>query len=57
MIYSGNTDIICHHTGNARMMDNLAWAGSSAWASAQDEPISSEETGSTVGYVKRCVSF
>jgi carboxypeptidase C (cathepsin A) len=53
MIYSGNADLICHHTGNARMIDNLNWSGASAWANAQDQPIFGQEVLGTVGYLKR----
>ncbi len=27
LIYNGNTDIICHHTGNVAMLRNLEWSG------------------------------
>jgi len=53
MIYSGNTDITCHHTGNFRMLDNAEWNGKMAWLAAEDQPWLNEETGLTAGYVTR----
>ncbi len=37
MIYSGATDIICHHTGNVAMLQDLDWSGTAAYLEADNE--------------------
>jgi len=52
MSYNGNTDIICHHTGNFVMFDNADWNGKSSWDAAEDQPWRNDN-GDTAGYVTR----
>ncbi len=37
LIYNGNVDIICHHTGNVAMLENLEWSGREAYLAAENE--------------------